>query len=363
MLRLSTGELAALERATRILLTPLSYESGEAWRLASCSAVETLLNASASSFAFPFPGEVYFAGSPDVVRALQAVNPPPEWVRHALTVHRRELGVNVADWTELFDADAVRRTPFYNDVVRPQRLLAPLVLMTDVRPGELPAVLTVYYDSEDSQAPRAARRKQIAQLLVPAFASGVRACLGFARNRDTFGSLVESAPMGVVVLDVAGRVIHENPFFSCMMSSDLEHGRVRAEVARVAVSVAGVGARNHSTNGVPRPGASQLRTAIARYQISAVLIEDEWAGKGPTVIAIVAPMNPGPSQAHEIASRFGLTSREAEVAQLLQKGCSSREIAVALRISVNTARRHAERVLGKLGVHSRIAAASTLAGN
>jgi DNA-binding CsgD family transcriptional regulator len=51
--------------------------------------------------------------------------------------------------------------------------------------------------------------------------------------------------------------------------------------------------------------------------------------------------------------RFGLTSRQSEVARLLAERLSNEEMAQRLGITVNTARTHCERVLGKLGVRTR----------
>jgi len=48
---------------------------------------------------------------------------------------------------------------------------------------------------------------------------------------------------------------------------------------------------------------------------------------------------------------YGLTAAEAGVAQLLLRGAGMAEIATELRISVETARTHLRRVLGKTGVH------------
>jgi DNA-binding NarL/FixJ family response regulator len=64
----------------------------------------------------------------------------------------------------------------------------------------------------------------------------------------------------------------------------------------------------------------------------------------------------------QLASRFKLTKRETEVAQLVRDGLSTRDIASVLGVSINTARRHVESVLLKLNVHSRAAAVSRLAG-
>lgn len=54
---------------------------------------------------------------------------------------------------------------------------------------------------------------------------------------------------------------------------------------------------------------------------------------------------------------WGLTAREEEVLLLLAEGKSNKEIARALRISLDTAKSHVSRILHKLGVQTRIEAA------
>jgi DNA-binding CsgD family transcriptional regulator len=51
--------------------------------------------------------------------------------------------------------------------------------------------------------------------------------------------------------------------------------------------------------------------------------------------------------------RFGLTRREAQVARLLARRASNREIAEQLGVSPHTVRHHIESIFAKLGVHSR----------
>jgi DNA-binding NarL/FixJ family response regulator len=61
-----------------------------------------------------------------------------------------------------------------------------------------------------------------------------------------------------------------------------------------------------------------------------------------------------------LQDRYGLTRRELEVATLLAQGRTNTAIANTLHISTHTARHHTQRVLGKLGVHSRAAAGAKL---
>lgn len=55
----------------------------------------------------------------------------------------------------------------------------------------------------------------------------------------------------------------------------------------------------------------------------------------------------------ELRERARLTRREAQVALMMAERLGHKEIADQLRIKPNTARRHCERVLEKLGVHKR----------
>jgi DNA-binding CsgD family transcriptional regulator len=57
---------------------------------------------------------------------------------------------------------------------------------------------------------------------------------------------------------------------------------------------------------------------------------------------------------------YGMTPREVEVAMLIAEGCSNSTVARRLGISPHTARHHTQRVLGKLGVHSRAQAGARL---
>ena len=69
---------------------------------------------------------------------------------------------------------------------------------------------------------------------------------------------------------------------------------------------------------------------------------------------------------HEVGTeltlgRFGLTRREAQIARLLARRATNREIAEQLELSPHTVRHHVENVFMKLGIHSRRSIASHFA--
>ena len=68
----------------------------------------------------------------------------------------------------------------------------------------------------------------------------------------------------------------------------------------------------------------------------------------------------GNPTALRLQDEYGMTPREVEVALLLSEGLSNRALARQLGISPHTARLHTQRVLGKLGVHSRAEAGARL---
>ena len=64
--------------------------------------------------------------------------------------------------------------------------------------------------------------------------------------------------------------------------------------------------------------------------------------------------------AAERLARFNLTPREHEVLRWIGEGKSNGEIAAILGVSISTAKTHVERILAKLGVENRTAAAMVL---
>lgn len=89
-------------------------------------------------------------------------------------------------------------------------------------------------------------------------------------------------------------------------------------------------------------------------------------GQGPTIMHLLreaaaagsatARANGNHSEARDGGDDAALTRREIDVLRLMGTGLNTRAIAGTLSVSVATVRNHVQSILGKLGVHSRLAA-------
>ena len=77
----------------------------------------------------------------------------------------------------------------------------------------------------------------------------------------------------------------------------------------------------------------------------------------PAVLVLVHRLTPGLPTTRELRATFGLRGREPQIALLAAEGLSNAAIAERLRLSAHTVRHYLERVLDRLGLHSRKALA------
>ena len=187
---------------------------------------------------------------------------------------------------------------------------------------------------------------------------------------------VEAAEDGAYVTDSQGRVLYENAVLRRLLGTESERGMLEeaiADVRRTAGAQAGLRHRGveivpeassagqtTSTAGIRpselqgRPVTLQVRTSTGEYRLRGTAMRgaDGLRTEGITVVW-VRRCRPRVLTPQTLRARYGLTPREVRVAALMAARAGSREIAQALGISPHTARRHAEAVLKKLGVHSR----------
>lgn len=216
--------------------------------------------------------------------------------------------------------------------------------------------------------------KQVAilRLLFPSYRVAVEMARR-ARGRPEVLADVDRLPTALLLLDEGGGILYRNHAFRRRVTGEHEAAVVDAardlvaggSLLRSPVEVTGNGHRrragasaklNGNGSGDSTGGAS-LRTWISTgdrgYELTSIPLSGA-RGQEPArfAVQIRAVELPLP-EADTVAERSGLTPRQAEVALLLARRLSNREIATALVISPYTARRHTEVVLRRLGLRSR----------
>lgn len=119
-------------------------------------------------------------------------------------------------------------------------------------------------------------------------------------------------------------------------------------------------------NGAHRTGPAEqndIYLAAAILMDVASRLSESITNGVATVGPVYTPMN-DPTQSTRLPANLpigsgrgldasGLSPREREVAALMAEGCSNRQIAEALFISIATVERHASNIFNKLGVRRR----------
>lgn len=162
--------------------------------------------------------------------------------------------------------------------------------------------------------------------------------------------------MRLVLYDTVGRPLHRTTAYRGLGLPRFERHTLDRSCDALACELA----RHAETRTARDEKLPRRRVRMERrvFLLQATILRAADADPNPLLVVVV----------HEVETdrpptdRFGLTPREAEIAELLARRLTNREIAEALGISRHTVRHHAERVFAKLGVHSRRDVAGRLEG-
>ena len=111
---------------------------------------------------------------------------------------------------------------------------------------------------------------------------------------------------------------------------------------------------------IGEPREETIKTTSGVRHVRATLLGSNAMGIGLMALVVLECAAAEPLSASELHDQYQLTDREITVSQLLAQGLKNSQVAQVLGVSIHTARRHAERVLRKLGVHSRAAVGAKL---
>ena len=373
-LRLSAGEVDQLQGALRTLLSPLDCEHLVAWRMAALQTIAPLLGSDTSVSHLPLAQEPPFLSERIPALAEYATH------YHTMDPNRdyRAIGTEAFIWPTMRSRceqptrEAWLRSEFYNDWVRRQRLCQPCGLTVIRSPDDLPCIpfphfsgvagLWFYWDRD--QPPHGGEREfAILRILLPAFEAGLHLVVRCAREREGLGHVLDALAEGVLLFDNPGHVVYENPAFRKLLADEPEAARIKLECAHTASRLLALVTQERSktrTHESVGPGHREVRTTSSRYRIYGTLIGPAFEWLHPVAAIVLERATQAPLTATDLHDRYGLTAREVAVSFLLTQGRSNADLARSLGVSIHTARRHVERVLMKLGLHSRAAVGAKL---
>ena len=205
-----------------------------------------------------------------------------------------------------------------------------------------------------------ARHDAIVRMIAPALVAGYQARVRFGSELARIIDMVDTLGHAVRVCDQFGRRLHRSRALVKLTESDPDTARV---MAGVDVAIRAAVDEQLAMGGAIPAGMtwlSSFATDFARYRVSVSRHVGGPGLPGPLLMASVSRLTSVPMSVEDMRDEFGLTPAEARVATLLAAGLSNQEIAARLDITPHTARRHTERLLPKLGVHSRAAVAGRI---
>lgn len=169
--------------------------------------------------------------------------------------------------------------------------------------------------------------------------------------RSTLGQVCDDVETGVAIFRSDGlREVARNDRWKEMLAVERERDRLLELITRQAGCAAASG-------GSLREDYGELELSGRTYRLMARPVTAGTLLPEAAVIVLMDCLSPELPTTRELRISFGLRGREPQVALLAAEGLSNAEIAQRLRLSAHTVRHYLERVLARLGLHSRKALA------
>jgi DNA-binding CsgD family transcriptional regulator/PAS domain-containing protein len=355
----------ALERTLSVLLAPLEHPTWQAWQQAVHGQLLELTEADSLCIYTPLTtgADAWYAPhlSTSVLRDYAAqVREDSSWdvIETGFTQLAAQTGRQVAHESEFIDAGTRHTSAFHHDFLAPHGLND--LTVASAAFGGLGASRLHFANRRwRSESDRTARQ-QLVRTVLPAFRSGLATWRQLAHRHTDLAFLFDTLSEAILLYDAKGQMIHANRAAAHLMDQSngftlYEVERLRSEAASVARRIsglmqrAGVGAPTVSTTSATR----DVRMTSGAFTVRGALAPAWMFGLDHGVIITIERRVARPLTDDELRARYGITTRELEVARAVAEGLSNQALAERLGVSFFTARNHVERVLGKLGAQNR----------
>ena len=227
-------------------------------------------------------------------------------------------------------------------------------------PGDQPGWLRAAFESLDTDRwgggalPAITDGSEVFMLVVSlrcALRAGLATLHSLGAWRSTLGKAFDDVETGMAIFGAAGLAeVARNARLDELLQEEPARDRLLELLRRQArQAAASTECLREVAQEVELPGGF-YRLVANRAGVGTLLAE---AG----VLVLVDRLSPGLPTTQELRITFGLRGREPQVALLAAEGLSNVAIAQRLRLSAHTVRHYLERVLDRLGLHSRKALA------
>jgi DNA-binding CsgD family transcriptional regulator len=184
-----------------------------------------------------------------------------------------------------------------------------------------------------------------------ALAAGLATLQRLQAWRSTLGEAFDEVETGMAVFGGDGlREVSRNTRLDELLEEEPERGRLLDLIARQAKLAADSG-------GNLREDDRELTLSGGTYRLVTSRAAAGTLFPDAAVLVLLDRLSPALPTTQELRVSFGLRGREPQVALLAAEGLSNAAIAERLRLSAHTVRHYLERVLDRLGLHSRKALA------
>jgi len=369
--KFTLAELKAIQEVSAHILSILDGPSLDAWAEEAMASVAPLVGGDRAFLAVPEGEDLrIFWTDEDMEEALAVYR--AEFAPHDFLLQERgrERGPEGYILPVLADDEELSGSVIWEEWALPHRICDVSGFAVYDLGLPLPPLLNVYH--ERLQTDRfGVRELAVYHLLFPAFKTAVRLGALLGSDRAGLPSEIDRLSVPLLVLDGEGRVLHRSGALGRRLAIPTVERRVLAEAGELARRLAAAASGNgHATAAgfreehppVPAPRARVDGGPLGTLELEGVRLAGAGFGSALRILVHVRSLARTLPRPDELRDRFGLTPRETEVALLLARRLSNKEIAEALYISPNTARHHTEHIFDKLHVSDRRKAARVIAG-
>ena len=180
-----------------------------------------------------------------------------------------------------------------------------------------------------------------------ALVAGLAALHQLRASRSALGQAFDGVETGMAIFGNGGRrEVARNARLEELLGEEPARERLLEQIGRQA------GRATASVEGV-REDRLELELTGGFYRLAASRASAGTLLHEAAVIVLVDRLSPGLPTTQELRIAFGLRGREPQVALLAAEGLSNAAIAERLRLSAHTVRHYLERVMTRLGLHTR----------